>query len=244
MCEKCQTSLSRRGALSRAGGLAVAGAAGWSGLSLAPHGVGAVVKAQAQEPVSADQALDLLMEGNARYVSGDTEPHDFAADRAALAEGQAPFAVILGCADSRVAPELAFDQSRGQLFVLRVAGNTLNVKNLASIEFATSVLGSPLVMVLGHSACGAVDAAIEAVKRDAQLPGHLPELIEPIRPAVEAVRSEPGDMLTNAIEKNVALTVDQLATSEPIVSALVDEGRVKVVGAVYDLASGEVVLLS
>jgi carbonic anhydrase len=160
-----------------------------------------------------------------------------------LAAGQAPFAVILGCADSRVAPELAFDQSRGQLFVLRVAGNTLNVDMLASMEYALAVLGTPLITVLGHSACGAVGAAIKAVETDEQLPGHLPELIAPIKPAVEAVRSQGGDLLANAIEENVRLTVAKAAAARPIVSGLVADGKVKVVGGVYDLATGRVELI-
>ena len=179
------------------------------------------------------------MEGNARYVSGEIRPRDFAADRAALAEGQAPFAVILGCADSRVAPELAFDQSRGQLFVLRVAGNTLNVDMLASTEYALAVLGTPLVMVLGHSACGAVGAAIKVVEDDAQLAGHLPDLIDPIKPAVEAVRGQGGDLLANATEENVRRTVAKAEAAGPIVSDLVAGGRARVVGGVYDLSTGK-----
>jgi carbonic anhydrase len=176
-------------------------------------------------------------------VSGNTNLRDFAADRAALAEGQAPLAVILGCADSRVAPELAFDQSRGQLFVLRVAGNTLNVDNLASMEYALEILGTPLIMVLGHSACGAVGAAIKVVEDDAELPGHLPDLIDPIKPAVQAVRGRGGDLLANAIEENVRLTVARVASAGPIVSRRVGNGLVRVVGGVYDLATGKVELV-
>ena len=164
----------RRGMLSTGVGLGLAAVA-----SAALPLQGARAQGAAMSP---DEALDRLMEGNARYVCCITEPRNFSKDRADLAEGQQPFAVILGCADSRVAPELAFDQSRGQLFVLRVAGNSLNTDSLASMEFALEVLGTPLIMVLGHSACGAVDAAIDVVKQDAQLPGHLPELIDPIKP--------------------------------------------------------------
>jgi carbonic anhydrase len=228
MCETCV--MSRRGAL--VGGLAVA-----AGAAL-PFG-----KARAQDKIGPDRALEMLMEGNARYVSGQTELRDFSADRAALALGQKPFAVILGCADSRVAPELAFDQSRGQLFVLRVAGNTLNNDTLASTEFALAALGAPLVMVLGHSACGAVDAAIKVVQDGAELPGHLPELIAPIKPAVERALGEPGDLLANTIDENVRLTASQLGSAGPIVAPLVGSGDVKVVGAVYDLATGKVRLL-
>ena len=228
MCEAW--GVSRRRAL--AGGLAAAAVAG-----LPLRG------AFAQDATTPDRALELLMEGNARYVRGNIRPRDFAADRAALAQGQAPLAVILGCADSRVAPELAFDQSRGQLFVLRVAGNTLNVDNLASMEYALKMLGTPLVMVLGHSACGAVAAAIKVVEDGAVLPGHLPDLIEPIRPAVEAARSQPGDVLTNAIEENVRLTVAKVVSAGPIVAPLVADAKVKVVGGSYDLSTGKVELL-
>ena len=200
-------------------------------------------RAFAQDTIGPDRALEMLMEGNARYARGESEPRDFSADRAALALTQKPFAVILGCADSRVAPELAFDQSRGQLFVLRVAGNTLNTDTLASMEYALAELGTPLIMVLGHSACGAVDAAIKVVQDGAELPGHLPELIAPIKPAVEASLGQPGDLLANTIAENVRLTVAQVGSAGPIVAPLVASGDVKVVGAVYDLATGEVALL-
>lgn len=238
--------ITRRRALSRGGGFLIAGVAGLGamGSTIDLRARAALAAAQVAGPMTADRALELLMEGNARYVSGAIEPRDFAANRAALAEGQAPFAVILGCADSRVAPEFAFDQSRGQLFVLRIAGNTLNVDSLASMEYAVEVLGSPLIMVLGHSGCGAVGAAIKAVADNARLPGHLPDLIEPIRPAVEAARGQPGDLLTNAIKQNVVLTVDRVASAGPILSARVAAGRIRVVGAVYDLATGKVDLLA
>jgi carbonic anhydrase len=228
--------MSRRRALSYGCELAIAGAMGV--VSLRPRNAFA-----ADMVMPSDQALELLMEGNARYVSGNTNLRDFAADRAALAEGQAPLAVILGCADSRVAPELAFDQSRGQLFVLRVAGNSLNIDNLASMEYALEILGTPLIMVLGHSACGAVGAAIKVVEDDAQLPGHLPDLIDPIKPAVQAVRGRGGDLLENAIEENVRLNVARVVSAGPIVSRRVGDGLVRVVGGVYDLATGKVELV-
>ncbi len=241
MCERHPTiSMSRRRALTGGGAVAIAGVSALATTAgIAPF----VREASAQTPATADEALEMLMEGNARYVSGETLPRDFAADRATLAQGQAPFAAILGCANSRVAPELAFDQSRGQLFVVRIAGNTLNTDNLASLEYSVAVLGSPLIMVLGHSNCGAIGAAIDVVKNGTELPGHLPGLIDPIKPAVEAVLDQPGDLLTNAIEENVRLTVAQIAGAAPIVSAAVASGKVKVVGAVYDLATGKVELI-
>jgi carbonic anhydrase len=197
----------------------------------------------AEDAVTPDRALELLMEGNQRYVAGELKARDFAADRAALALSQRPFAVVLGCADSRVAPELAFDQSRGQLFVLRVAGNTLNTDTLASMEYAVAELSTPLIMVLGHSACGAVGAAIKVVEDGAELPGHLPDLIDPIKPAVEAVQDRSGDRLTNAIKENVRLTMAKVAAAGPIVAPAVASSKVKVVGAYYELATGKVELI-
>jgi carbonic anhydrase len=235
-----ERAMSRRETLHWGGGLALVG---FSLGAVTTFSLGGGRAFAADPAITADQALALLIEGNARYVRGETRPRDFAADRAALAEGQAPFAVILGCADSRVAPELAFDQSRGQLFVLRVAGNTLNVDMLASTEYALAVLGTPLIMVLGHSACGAVGAAIKVVEDDAQLPGHLPDLIDPIKAAVEAVRGQGGDLLANATEEDVRRTVVKVEAAGPIVSDLVAGGRVRVVGGVYDLSTGKVELI-
>ncbi len=191
-----------------------------------------------------DQGLEILMNGNARYVRGDLNPHDFSATRAALARKQKPFAIILGCADSRVAPELAFDQERGQLFVVRIAGNFLAPGGLASIEYAVKVLGAPLIMVLGHSGCGAVDAAIKVVEDDARLPGHLPQIVGAIKPAVLEAKNKPGSLLANSIVANVALNVNRIKNAGPIVSSFVNREKVKVVGGVYDLATGRVSLVA
>lgn len=193
--------------------------------------------------MSSDQALEMLMTGNGRYVRGDLDPRDFSARRAALAKDQKPFAVILCCADSRVAPELAFDQGRGRLFVVGIAGNFLEPGGLASIEYAVKFLGAPLIMVLGHSACGAVDAAVKVVEDDAQLPGHLPQIVDAIKPAVLEARKKPGSLLDNSIDANVALNVNRIKTAGPIVSSFVNQGKVRVVGGVYDLATGRVRLM-
>lgn len=194
--------------------------------------------------VTPDRALEILMEGNARYVRGETRPHDHASARAALAKRQSPHSVVLSCSDSRVAPELAFDQGRGDLFVVRVAGNFVDEYGLASIEYALRFLGASLVLVLGHTGCGAVDAAIKTSKGKAELPGHLPELIAEIEPAVAAAKGEQGDLLANAIRANVRLNVAELAAARPIVAAAVESGKVKVVGGVYDLETGKVALLT
>jgi carbonic anhydrase len=191
-----------------------------------------------------DQALARLVEGNKRYVDGVTRRHDFIAEREALVSGQNPFAGILGCADSRIAPEYAFDTARGDLFVVRVAGNFLNLDNLASFEYAVEVLKTPLLLVLGHEACGAVKSTISSIKNQTTLPGHLPSLVASLTPAVTAVTGRPGDLLENAIEENVRLNVLKLKSATPLLEAAVLAGRVKVVGGVYRLRSGQVDLVT
>ncbi len=153
------------------------------------------------------------MEGNARYVKGESRRHDFRHEREALSKGQNPFAAVLSCADSRIAPEYCFDTARGDLFVCRIAGNFASDEMVASLEYAVQVLNTPLILVLGHEACGAVDATIKSIKDGTTLPGHLPSLVDAIRPAVEAVQGQPGDLLDNAIRRNVALNVDKLKSA-------------------------------
>jgi carbonic anhydrase len=197
-----------------------------------------------QNVLTADQALARLIKGNARYVKGTMKRHDFAAEREALVGGQNPYAGILSCADSRIGPEFAFDAARGDLFVVRVAGNFLDTEGLASLEYTTAVLGTPLLVVLGHDKCGAVDAAIKVVNDGAKLPGHLPGLVSHIKPAVKVANKEAGDLLENAIRANVLLTVEKLKTASPVISKLVKEGKVKVVGAIYRLDTGKVDFLN
>jgi carbonic anhydrase len=193
--------------------------------------------------VSPEQALDRLLEGNARYVNGLAKRHDFLAEREALVGGQNPFAGILSCADSRIAPELAFDTSRGDLFVCRVAGNFVNADGLASFEYAVSVLNTPFILVLGHEACGAVKAAISSIENKETLPGRLPSLVEALAPAVQATAAEPGDRLANATRENVRRNVETLKTATPILSAAVEGGHLRVVGGIYRLATGQVELI-
>ncbi len=194
--------------------------------------------------VTPEQALERLKEGNKRYVQGVAKRHDFIAEREALVGGQNPYAGILSCADSRIAPEFAFDSSRGDLFVVRVAGNFLNPDNLASFEYAVEALKTPLIMVLGHDACGAVSATIASIKDKTTLPGHLPSLVASLAPAVNAVADLPGDLLENATRENVRRNMEALKTATPILSAAVNEKRLQIVGGIYRLASGEVQLLS
>ena len=196
-----------------------------------------------QNVLSPKAALELLMEGNNRYVGAKMKPHDFIAERPALTLGQNPFAGILGCADSRVGPEYAFDTGRGDLFVCRVAGNFADINSIASFEYAVAVLGTPLILVLGHTKCGAVDAAVKAVKDGKAFSGHIPSLVEAIAPAVKIAQDQPGDLLENAIKQNVLLNVAKLKTTTPILSEAVEGGKLKVAGGLYSLETGRVTLI-
>lgn len=193
-----------------------------------------------QNVVSPDAALTLLKAGNARYVEGVMKRHDFKAEREPLTMGQNPYAAILSCADSRVAPELAFDSGRGDLFVCRVAGNFANDDIVASFEYAVAELKTPLIMVLGHGACGAVSATIKSLTDKTTLPGHLPSLVNGLAAAVRESEGRPGDLLDNAITQNVIDNVQKLKGASPILSAQVEQGKLRVVGAVYRLADGRV----
>ena len=190
-----------------------------------------------------DQALAQLMEGHGRHREDRTGAEDLAAPRAELAKGQKPVAAVLSCADSRLVPNLLFDQPSGQLFVVRVAGNFVSDDVQASLEYGVGVLGIPLVFVLGHSNCGAVDAAIQVVNEDAKLPGKLPGLANAIAPAVKAAEREPGDLLDNAVAQNVRRNVDLLLRAEPIIGPAAASGKIRVVGGVYDIATGDVAML-
>jgi carbonic anhydrase len=190
------------------------------------------------------EALAELQAGNQRYVTGTHTHHDYGPERPALAETQKPFAMIVSCSDSRVSPELAFDQSRGRLFVVRVAGNFVDDNGLASIEYGAAVLGATLVMVLGHTSCGAIKATIDVVTKGATLPGHLPGLVDNLKPAVEKAQSESGSLLDNATRENVLLSMQKLQTSQPVLAPLVEQNKLKVVGGIYDLSTGKVNLVS
>lgn len=193
------------------------------------------------ENVMAPQdALARLMQGNARYVSGNTNvSRGFTPG--ALANGQNPYAAILGCADSRVSPELAFDENQGDLFITRVAGNYVTVPLLASLEYAVAVLKTPLIYVLGHTRCGAISAAVQAIKEDKAFPGHIQNLTTDLAPAVKAAKkSGAADLVMQATIDNVRLNVAKLAGSTPILRRAVREGRLHVAGGIYNLATGKV----
>jgi carbonic anhydrase len=197
-----------------------------------------------QNGLSPDASLERLRKGNTRYVEGVSLRHDFKHEREALAGGQNPYAAILSCADSRIAPEYAFDSGRGDLFVCRVAGNFANTETVASLEYAVAVLNVPLILVLGHDSCGAVDAAIKSLKDDTTLPGHLPSLVTGLAPAVKAVLQQGGDTLSKAIRQNVVDTIAKLGSATPILSAAVEQGKLKVAGGVYRLRDGRIDMVS
>jgi carbonic anhydrase len=201
----------------------------------------------AEEPagMAPDDALKALMEGNARFVAAKAAyPHQDVERRTLLAGGQQPIAVILSCSDSRVPPELVFDQGLGDLFTVRVAGNVADDAVIASIEYSVEHLGSTLVMVLGHEKCGAVTATLDAVKTGGDVPGHLPALVDPIRAAVIQANTQSGDVLDLAVIGNVGNVVGQLKASEPVLGELFAHEKIKIVGGRYDLDTGEVTIVA
>jgi carbonic anhydrase len=197
-----------------------------------------------QNVLTPDAALDRLMQGNKRYVKGIETKDSYATVSKALATGQNPYACILGCADSRVSPELAFDENQGDLFVTRVAGNFVTSEILASLEYGTAVLNASLIMVLGHTSCGAIGAAIKAVEKDEHFPGHIQSLTTALSPAVhQAMHQKSGNLADAATRENVRLNVQKLRKATPILSKRVREGQLKVVGGIYDIKTGKVELI-
>jgi carbonic anhydrase len=241
MCVICGNPSRRHGpGHSRRDFLKLIGAAG-AGIAVSGRALFAAGEVpKPQNVLSPDAALARLKKGNHRYVGGGMVSQDFGAERKQLTGGQNPFAAILSCADSRVAPEYIFDCGLGDLFIVRVAGNFAEEDGIASLEYAVKFLGTPLLVVLGHDKCGAVDAAIKTVKDGAELPGHLPHLVEHIAPAVKMAQSESGDLLTNTIRENVARNVRELKKASPILSDYVERKKLLVVGGVYKLSDGHI----
>ncbi|HVX65920.1 MAG TPA: carbonic anhydrase, partial [Bryobacteraceae bacterium] len=181
-----------------------------------------------------------LIAGNGRFVAGRARhPNESAARLAEVAKAQHPLAAVLACSDSRVPPELVFDQGVGDLFVVRVAGNTADDVAIGSLEYAVEHLGAKVVMVLGHKRCGAVSAAVAG----GAAPGHIRALVDALQPAIHGAKGKAGDPVDNAVHLNVAQVTGKLRSSEPILSESVHAGHVKVVGAYYDLDSGKITLL-
>ncbi len=232
--------LARRNLLKGAGIATVGAMTSFAGLSFAQS-----APPKPGNVLMPDQALARMMAGNERYVKGDVLQINISQTRASLSLGQNPYACLVSCADSRIGPELCFDEERGDLFVARVAGNFVNIDILASLEYATAVLNAPLIMVLGHSSCGAIQAAVKAYTENASYPGHIQALTTALAPAVrEASKKAKGDALVNAATvENVRLNVNMLRESNPIISERVSKGLLKIVGGIYDLPSGRVSLI-
>ena len=192
------------------------------------------------------QALDKLRRGHADFLNDkpSLKSSRDSARRLEIARGQVPFAVLVGCSDSRVAPEVLFNTGLGELFIVRNAGNTVDTVALGSIEYAVQVLNVPLVLVLGHERCGAVEAALSVVEKNTVYPGSIGQMVEPIIPAVlkaKASGSYTGEeLLDAAVRENVRRTVERLRTSEPALIEPMRSGKLKIVGARYDLDDGKV----
>ena len=193
--------------------------------------------------LSPDEALQFLVDGNNAFLNGeDAKPPIGPKRRLELAKGQSPFCAYVTCSDSRVPPELLFGRGLGELFIIRNAGNTVDTAAMGSIEYAVAVLKVPLVVVMGHQGCGAVDAARKVIEEDARFPGAIDDMIHPILPAALGVRDANGKInLDDAVHENVRRVVNRLRyESDPILLEPQKQGRVKVVGAYYDLNRGRV----
>jgi carbonic anhydrase len=220
------------------GGAALIGA----GTVIAPGGIAAAAPAN-RTRLTAAQGLALLKEGNRRFVSDRPATGPLSrARRLEIAKGQTPFAVLVSCSDSRVGPEQLFGRGLGELFIVRNAGNTAaSTQAMGSIEYAVAELGVPLVVVMGHERCGAVAAAASVVRTNATFPGAIGRMVEPIIPAVLQAQGRPGDLVENSIRENVRRVVRQLRTgTDPLLLDPQRTGRLKVVGAYYDLDTGSV----
>jgi carbonic anhydrase len=193
---------------------------------------------------SAEEVLAQLMAGNRRYASDSAvncmKNYD---RRAEVAGGQNPYAIVLACSDSRVAPETIFDQRIGDLFVVRVAGNIADSAGMGSMEYAIDHFHSPLLLVMGHSKCGAVSATLSVIESNGKAPGHIATLVDAIEPAARSVIGKPGDALDNAIRANVAHVVATLKRESSIIEKAVATGALQVVGAHYSLSDGTVHIL-
>ncbi|MBV8435291.1 MAG: carbonic anhydrase [Candidatus Eremiobacteraeota bacterium] len=193
---------------------------------------------------SPSEALALLKAGNERFVEDRSTCGPLTPRRLELTQGQAPFAIVLGCSDSRVPIETVFDQVPGHLFVVRVAGNFLNDDDFGSIEYGIAVLKAKFVLVLGHGGCGAVTAAVNFVKTGARQPGHIQNIVDALTPAAKATKAKAGDWIANATEENVRINLAELTAQSTIVKEAVAAGSVGIGGGVYDLQSGRVHFLS
>ena len=219
------------------GALAVAPVIGttWSSASRAAAAAGQITAAEARKR---------LVAGNARYLAGKPLRLDHSSRREAVSPAQLPFAIVLGCSDSRVPPEILFDQGLGDLFIIRVAGNIADDLALGSMEYAVQHFATPLIVVLGHERCGAVAATVEVTAAGTMPPPHISSLVTAIQPAVAASKGMPSDPVENAITTHVLQTVAALKASKPVLSEAVAQGKLDVVGAEYHLKTGKVGFLA
>lgn len=200
----------------------------------------AATAAEKSVALSGEASRQKLIDGNKRYVDAKLSHLNQTAERRAeVAKGQHPFSAIVSCSDSRVPPEVIFDQGLGDLFVIRLAGNILDDAALGSLEYAVAHLGIKYILVLGHERCGAVDATVKG----GEVPGHIGSLVKAIQPAVDKVKNQPGDLLDNAVRANVTMVVQQLKSSGPILESSVKKGELTIDGARYDLDDGVVAIL-
>ncbi len=217
--------------------------AGAVGTSVAASTLGQVfmptAPAIAQSNMTPDEALRQLMEGNQRFVAQKRKsPNQDVIRLNEVAKGQKPFAAILGCADSRVPSEIVFDQGLGDLFVCRIAGNIATPQQIGSLEFGSAVLGTKVIMIMGHERCGAVDATLKGTP----VPGQIGSLLDAIRPSLPQSKGLPGDPLENAAKANIIYQVEKLKKS-PVLAELITAGKLKIVGGYYDLDKGTVALV-
>ena len=195
-----------------------------------------------QSKITPEDALTRLKEGNARFVANHQIERDLLAQVSTTGEGQYPFAIVLGCVDSRVPPEVIFDQGIGDIFSARIAGNFVNEDILGSMEFATKVAGARLILVLGHTSCGAIMGAID----DAQL-GNLTGMLSKLKPAVAGVSasaetpsSSDEEFVKAVTRKNIELTLEAIREKSPVLTGMLDAGEIKLVGGIYDVQTGKV----
>ena len=240
MCTNCENEgIARRDLLQF-------GAAGIVALGLGSVSWQARAADGAPTALSPGEAFAALKSGNQRYV---THPElcsiDLAEQRSAVAAHQAPWATIISCADSRVPPELIFGgHGVGELFVARNAGNLVDTATLGTVEYGAAVLGSPLIVVLAHTSCGAVKAACDVVTKNATYPGAIGPMIEPILPAALAVQNDPGELVDNAAKESAKRTANRLTTASSLIAGLAGAGKLKIAAAIYDLKTGVVTYLN
>ncbi|MFA7625300.1 MAG: carbonic anhydrase family protein [Pusillimonas sp.] len=227
-------------------GSASAGLAIAAGLTVVPSAASAASLSQEQrDAMTPDQVIDMLRDGNARFRSGNMQAHDFLAQKRATSTGQFPAAVILSCIDSRAPSEIIFDTGIGDAFGARIAGNISTADLLGSMEFACAAAGAKLVLVVGHTACGAIAGAINGVKL-----GNLTGLLQQIEPAVKATkfsgeRTGSNRAFVDAVaQQNVMLTVEGIRKNSPVLAELEKNGKIKIAGAMYNLSNGEVTFLN